>query len=105
MSRSTQFIGLSKEAHEFLCKNNHKELALYQMTTGLCMEPVYGRIYEVIIDSDNCNPPFFGHEVRTYAEVEDATPWSSGPMIHTALRNLQTGAVEFCWNEKDIHYD
>lgn len=105
MARWTQYIGLSKEAHEFLSKNKAKELSKWQMTEGLCSEPVYGSIYEVIIDSDDGYPPYFGHEIRTYAEVEDVTPWSSGPMIHTALRNLQTGEVEFHWKEEDIQYD
>jgi hypothetical protein len=108
MARWTQYIGLSKEATEFLSKNKVKELSKWEMTMGICSEPVYGTIYEVTIDSndpEDCYPPSFGHEVITYAEVEDVTPWSSGPMIHTALRNLFTGQIEFKWKEEDIHYD
>jgi hypothetical protein len=105
MARWTQYIGLSKEANEFLHKNETKELARWEMTSGICLEPVYGSIYEVTINNDDCDSPYFGHYVKTYAEVEDVTPWSSGPMIHTALRNLATGVVEFKWKEEDIHYD
>ena len=102
MARWTQYIGLSKEAIKFLNDNKYFEIGKWKMTSGICGEEVFGRIYEVHVEEQE---PYHTYGIRTYAEVEDVTPWSSGPMIHTALRNLQTGNIEFHWKDEDIHYD
>lgn len=95
MSRFTQYIGLSPSAKEFLNKHKHEKIASWKMTTGICDEVVTGDIYEVY---DTSLYP------STWAEVEDVCPWSSGPMIHTALRNLCTGEVQYRWKKNEIHY-
>lgn len=100
MARWTQYIGLSKEATNFLSNNKHLELCKYRMTTGICGEPVYGGIYEVHVETSD-----YFWKAETYAEVEDVTPWCSGPMIHTALKNISTGEVIFRWKEEDVHYN
>lgn len=101
MARWTQYIGLGAEAIEFLNKNQAKEIGSYVMTEGLCFEDVTGKIYEVE-RSHEMSPTSWK---ETYAEIEDVTPWSSGPMIHTALRNIKTGEIVFKWKEEDVHWD
>ena len=49
MARFTQYIGLSKEARDFLDKHEHKEIGHYHMTEGIAMEEVSGRIIEVTV--------------------------------------------------------
>lgn len=101
MARFTQSIGLSKEASEFLKTHNAKTIGSWKMTTGIGYEDVMGSIYEAEIEED-----YMGiAQNATYAEVTDTTPWSSGSMIHTALRDLATGEVCFKWKEEDIHWD
>ena len=99
MARWTQYIGLSPEALDFLDKHPNKVIGSWKMATGITFEDVMGSIYEVESGED----PYGGTIIETFAEVEDVTPWSSGPMIHTALRNLSTGEKMFVWKDEDIH--
>lgn len=101
MARFTQYIGLSPASLEFLAKHKHKEIGKYHMTEGIAYESVVGTIYEITIESNDwpCD------DIRTYAEIEDVTPWSSGPMIHTCLRDIRTGEKCFLWKEDEIHWD
>lgn len=99
MARWTQYIGLSKEALTFLSENKAKDIGSYVMTQGICFEDVRGKIYEIEC-LDEMSPTSWK---ETYVEIEDVTPWSSGPMIHTALRNIRTGEVMFKWKDEEIH--
>jgi len=78
MSRSTQYIGLNKYAHE-LVKDAIKT-ETYEMTTGMFVEPVNGRIYHMAKEND-----LDVASIR-YVEIVQTSPWSSGPMIFTHLR-------------------
>jgi hypothetical protein len=100
MARSTQYIGLSKEAHRFLNEHVHKTIGTWRMSTGIAGEDVTGNIYEV--DEGECMGE---RNIRTYVEVEQCSPWSSGPMIHTCLMSLPYGKLCYMWNEKEIHYE
>lgn len=113
MARFTQYIGLSPAACEFLNKYPHREIGKWAMTEGIGMETVTGTIYEVDdfqtteeyladLEAGNCYPPS-SDRPSTYAEVVDVCPWSSGPMIHTALRNFSTGEICFRWKDDEIH--
>lgn len=101
MSRTTQYIGLKPDAHKFLENRNAKQIARWVMTGGLCMEDVHGSIYEVPpMDVESGEMPCFQPE--TYVEVEDKTPWSGGPMIHTCLMHLPSGKRCFEWKDEEL---
>lgn len=100
MARSTQYIGLSPSAIEFLSKHKNKSIGSWKMTKGIGYEDVMGSIYEVEV-GENCGVPY----TETYVEIVDVEPWSSGPMIHTALRSLSSGEKLFPWKEDEIHWD
>lgn len=69
MSRSTQFIGLTDDAKNFVSKLD--KIESYNSTIGMFGEEIPLGMWR----SENC----------TYKEVVVATPWSSGPMIFTAV--------------------
>lgn len=71
MSRTTQYIGLTKRALEYV--NDAVEAKPYNMTEGMFGEIIHGSIYTMP-----------NGEILT--EVVQAEPWSSGPMIFTHLR-------------------
>ena len=101
MSRFTQYVGLKPEAREFLENRNAKEIASWVMTCGIGMEDVRGSIYEVPpMEVEPGEMPNFQPE--TYVEVEDKTPWSSGPVIHTCLMLLPSGKRFFEWKEDEL---
>jgi|6_EtaG_2_1085325.scaffolds.fasta_scaffold272656_2 hypothetical protein len=78
MSRSTQFIGLTNEAAEYV--KNLKELPSDTFTHGMFDEKIELRKWEI--------PKEFMSSERPNAcirEVVQASPWSSGPMIFTCL--------------------
>jgi hypothetical protein len=76
MSRSTQYIGLNKYAKEFV--KQAIKVEQYEMTTGICDEPVYGNIYYFPVP-EGPNKSYY------FKETVQCTPWSSGPMIFTNL--------------------
>lgn len=98
MARFTQYIGLSPAAEHYLTTHEHREIGQWIMTFGIGYEPVHGTIYEVQVGKDQCGIS----GVNTYAEIEDVTPWSGGPVIHTCLRNLATGEKCFTWKDDEI---
>lgn len=115
MGCRTQYIGLSPSACEFLSKYKHDVIAKWKMTEGIGMEDVMGSIYEVHnyetteeylanLENGMCYAPD-SSQPSTWAEVEDICIWSSGPMIHTALRSLRTGEICFRWNKDEIQYN
>ncbi|MPM06324.1 hypothetical protein SDC9_52623 [bioreactor metagenome] len=106
MARFTQYIGLSPAAYEFLSKHDHKERGTWHMTDGIAFEEVSGRIYEVTVQKameDGYIAPM--DNIQTFVEIEQVTPWSSGPMIHTCLMQLPGGQRCYEWKEEEIHYD
>lgn len=76
MSRSTQYIGLNDYAREYVASAIKDEV--YEMTTGMFEESVYGHIY-TLPANENGN-------VIEAREVVDIVPWSSGPMVFTYLQ-------------------
>lgn len=77
MSRTTQYIGLTNDARNYV--KNAISIEQYEMTTGMFNEPVMGNIYYL--------PPLLGLDKELIAkEVVQFTPWSSGPMIFTHLQ-------------------
>lgn len=80
MSRSTQYIGLTQAALDFVeqCQELPSELCTYGMfdeeipLRRWAMHPVIAKDY----------PERGGMEIR---EVQQEVPWSSGPMIFTCL--------------------
>jgi hypothetical protein len=101
MARFTQFIGLSPAASKFLNEHEHKVIGSWKMTTGIANEDVMGNIYEVVDGTDQFECPC----PHTYVEVEQCSPWSSGPMIHTCLLALPSGEKCYEWKDDEIHYD
>ncbi len=76
--RTTQYIGLNDYAKN-LVKDAIRVEVNPKMTFGMFEEDVPGKIY---FCKDIRNPDL---EIR-YEEVEQASPWSSGPMIFTCLK-------------------
>ena len=101
MSRSTQFIGLTKEAEEYI--KNLKELPSDSYTIGMFEEKFALRKWKM--------PGTFKSKDRPDAcirEIVQASPWSSGPMIFTCLalffgnhlpRDSETGTPILQWIE------
>jgi hypothetical protein len=91
--RTTQFIGLTRKAHDFV--QNLKQLDSDTHTCGMFGEEIPLRKWE--------SPPEFhvsypnDKRIPVIREVVFATPWSSGPMIFTCLEfdYLNGGKTEF----------
>lgn len=98
MARFTQYIGLNSKACKFLHDSKAKEVGTWHMTDGIAFEEVRGKIYE-ILHKDPSQPCDW---IETYYEFEYACPWSSGPMIFTALKNMQSGKILFPWSDEEI---
>lgn len=92
MGRSTQFIGLNKQATEFvktLIPVDNPE----NKTFGMFDEEIPLGTWR-----DNNGIKYF--------EVEQASPWSSGPLILTALRKEdEAGGLIHCWREDSTVQD
>lgn len=88
MSRSTQYIGLNSYALRFV--ENAVKVEEYDMTEGIASEPVKGKIYHI-------SPPEGPNKEYRLVEVVQVTPWSSGPMILTCLKEVlvkESGEIE-----------
>jgi hypothetical protein len=98
VARWTQYIGLHPKAREYV--KGAKVLATFKGTEGIAGEPVTYSLFEVPFTYD-----FYGEEMtdwRTYVEVTQAIPWSSGPMIFTCLVDVMTGKKMFEWTKEEI---
>lgn len=113
MSRSTQYIGLNERAEAFLKNNKSKKLCDYQGDTGMFDEPMYYGIYEVKVkfqdhsfsypDEDGKETNVFENtETKTFVEVTQCAPWSSGPCYFTYLKNILTGEEIGKWKDDEI---
>ena len=92
MSRTTQYIGLTKDAHEYVKQATRVEE--YEMTLGMFDEPVMGKIYHM--------PAPEGPNKELIAkEVVQTAPWSSGPMIFTHLKLI---LIKECGQELETDY-
>jgi len=76
--RTTQYVGLNKYAHDWL-EGRVIETFDKNLCRGMFNEQVQGTIYHVQAENP-INLMYIAEEV-----VQDM-PWSSGPMIFTALR-------------------
>lgn len=84
--RTTQYIGLTKDAQRFVKYMAPKRIVI---TQGMFDEDVLGCEYVPQMAS--------AHEGTIFREIVQAEPWSSGPMIFTCLLNTQTGEKMFEW--------
>lgn len=75
--RTTQYIGLTDQALDFL-RRNGKLIKDVVITTGMFDEEVSGGVWELVAPK--------GPNKALYAkECVQMQPWSSGPMIFTCL--------------------
>jgi hypothetical protein len=77
MSRSTQFIGLTKLAEDFV--KDLEEVDSDRSAEQSLTEEISFRRWKM--PTEDC----YGRKNGFYREVEQAAPWSSGPMIFTCL--------------------
>lgn len=107
MSRTTQYIGLSPEAWNFLRSHKYRELCIYHMTEGMFDEPVMGAIYECTLEREgmySCPGNEYTEEYKeTYVEVVQAEHWSSGPCIFTCLKRINKDEFVGKWSDEDIN--
>ena len=103
-TRSTQYIGLTKAAHEFV--KSLKSLDPDTHTNGMFDEKIPLRRWAV---PENM-PAFDGLQDRPTAcirEVVQASPWSSGPMLFLCLEadyGNDAKAQMFEWiNDPNLH--
>ena len=90
MSLSTQYIGLTQKAKDYVktCAIKKEKIIVCQ---GMFDEPVYGYRYHL--------PPPGSNIGLYYTEVPQETPWSSGPMIFTYLKGtlIKEGGEELSY--------
>lgn len=80
--RTTQFIGLTREAEDFV--KDLKSLPSDRKTFGMFGEEIPLRKWELHSCLQGMNT---SEEVpQCIREIEQANPWSSGPMIFTCLQ-------------------
>ena len=95
MSRSTQLIGHTNAALDFI--TNLEEVNIIGEVIGMFGESVY-TLHEYFNNKNG----------ETYKEFIQFSPWSSGPMIFLALKNIRTGEI-LGWKEddsvRDVEYD
>jgi len=99
--RTTQFIGLTAHAKEFLEANTIGEPERFVLTEGIAGEPVHGQRWPLRV-------PEGPNEAYYATEIVQVAPWSSGPMIFTCLNislvkiggdTVDCGkAFEWVWN-------
>jgi len=77
MSRSTQFIGLTKEATKYV--KSLESLASDTKTLGMFNEKITLGKWKLPKEFSSDRPD------ACIREIVQATPWSSGPMIFTCL--------------------
>lgn len=107
--RETQFIGLSPEAETWLVKNcifeHDKCPHCNEILENTKRLEVVGKsgVVEGMFAEEVCNLRVFKtNDGNKISEVEQCTPWSSGPVIFLCLQDLKT-AKNFCeWSEEDI---
>jgi hypothetical protein len=85
MSRSTQYIGLTAKAEEFM--KQFEEIQHPNSTSGMFGEEVPLRVWQGIWLGS-------GKKATIY-ETEQVTPWSSGPMIFTDLLIVLDNGCKF----------
>ena len=123
MSRTTEFVGLSKNAEIFI-KRKGQRLICHRLVMDIYPD---GRIdqetkpiYEGIIRRNSGKSKYtatgIGHEEipldqyydtetgRIYDEAVQHEPWNSGPIIFTALKDRSTDewVKETVWTDQDI---
>ena len=77
MSRSTQYIGLTADAHAFVRELEEERIVIAE---GMFNEEVWGGVWD-----------------GRYKEVVQCDPWSGGPMIFTCLYDCDMGEVLYSW--------
>lgn len=82
MARSTQYIGLTDRAKNWV-SNNSISTENYEMTFGMFGETIEGCIYQL-------NNPYNSKCIWIVKEVVQMELWSAGAMIFTHLRITST---------------
>jgi hypothetical protein len=95
MSRSTQFIGLTSRAEDFV--KALEPLPPTGYAEGLAMEKIPLRRWKlpVAVRTEGAAHPNSTGTDEYIEETVQVSPWSSGPMIFTCLREVR-GELE--WN-------
>ncbi|MCK9596620.1 hypothetical protein M0R19_05510 [Candidatus Pacearchaeota archaeon] len=100
MSRETQFVGLPEKAKKFLVENAIKN----EDCIWCGMKGGYNReAYDNVKGMFGEDISIFSYKLKNgteVKEVEQCSPWSSGPVIFTKLV-LENGK-EIKWTEKEI---
>ena len=47
----------------------------------------------------------YRNDFEIYREIVQASPWSSGPMLHIAIKRMSDGALFNYWKDDEICYD
>ncbi len=109
MSRSTQFIGLSKIAINYLNKNALREeiKVCKECGTECGGDFVYSKGEEVLGMFEEPVHKLTTYKHKNGKEIEEyiqAEPWSSGPMIFLALRYKENKnpIKSSLWSEEEI---
>ena len=90
MSRSTQFIGLTQEAEDFV--KGLKSLPSDNKTFGMFGEDIPLRRWELHPKLKGMNTS--EEYIQCIREIQQEAPWSSGPMIFTCLEvDLSNGFI------------
>ncbi len=99
--RMTQHIGLNDRASRIV--EGGEKIATYVVTRGMFDEPIVGGIWKIKQYTEEWGVQSESEYV--VAEYEQCAPWSSGPMIFTALRYVNTGDVVTgsLWTDEEIN--
>ncbi len=89
--RCTQIIGLNREACEFISKHTFSYM-VYEDATDQGMFDDGPMLTEYVLQD--------GSKVREFIQ---AVPWSSGPCIFLALKDVESGKILFPWDEETIN--
>jgi len=104
--RMTQFIGLSEKAREFLqnkCKLDTVQIFRNGVLQKEWTEPVrekWGTLFGMF-EEEIPVFKYFLKDGSILKEVEQASPWSSGPVIFTCLED-EDGKRMYKWSKKKM---
>jgi len=86
MSRSTQYIGLTKRAKDFLETHSAIEIDENNFTEGMFNEEVPLGVWKITLKcTSNSSDREDEIEIYKIREIVQNVPWSGGPMIFTCL--------------------
>ena len=104
--RMTQYIGLPHGADDFLLDNVAKKDASLcphcgKPTTAVPDQWTHGHAAGMFDDKEIALQAYRLRDGRVVREIEQASPWSSGPMVFTMLV-AEDGTTLFEWKDSEI---